>query len=29
MRRKLWSELRDGVKPEVAREDVMEEEKAL
>src|SRR5690348_9982563 len=26
VRRKLWSELRAGVKPEVAREDVMEEE---
>ena len=25
MRRKLWSELREGVKPEEAREDVMEE----
>jgi peptide/nickel transport system ATP-binding protein len=27
-RKKLWSELREGVKPEAAREDVMEE-KAL
>ena len=26
VRRKLWSELREGVKPEAAREDVMEEE---
>jgi peptide/nickel transport system ATP-binding protein len=26
VRRKLWSELREGVKPEEAREDVMEEE---
>ncbi len=25
VRRKLWSELREGVKPDVAREDVMEE----
>ena len=27
-RKKLWSELREGVKPETAREDVMEEEVA-
>jgi peptide/nickel transport system ATP-binding protein len=25
VRRKLWRELREGVKPEVARQDVMEE----
>src|SRR3954469_2514787 len=29
VRRKLWSELREGVKPDDARSDVMEEEKAL
>jgi peptide/nickel transport system ATP-binding protein len=28
VRRKLWSELREGVKPQDAREDVMEEEVA-
>ena len=28
-RRKLWSELQQGIRPDEARQDVMEEEKAL